>query len=263
MIYSGSLRVRVGSATRAASTARRVAADSGGYLAKQDDNAVDKGHQVTATLRVPSDRFAAVFDQLGALGRVQERSVDSADVTNQVVDLEGRLDNARVSTDRLRELLAKAVNVADVVSLEDRLSKRESDIESLTGQLEVVKDQTALATIELTLTERDDPGVSKDLPSFVRSLRNGAVAVANVGLVLLSVLGFLVPFLPFLVLAWLALRWWRRRRRRNPTTPGAPTPWSYPPPPGRPGAKPFATGPGSAAAPEAETVAESPGSPEA
>jgi len=270
VVYTGTLRVRAGSARRAASDARRVASGAGGYLANENDNSLDKDHQVGVTLRVPSNRFDQVLGQLSALGKVQERSVDSEDVTDRVVDLQGRLDNAKVSADRLRQLLANAVNITEVVGLEDRLTKRDADIESLTGRLEVIKDQAALATINATFTERDEPGVAKNLPSFVRSLRNGAVTVANVGLVLLSVLGFLLPFLPFVILAWLVFRWWRRRHRSTPARPPTSPLWGYPPPlagpgprpaPGRPDAPPMATSGGSVVG-SAETVSEPPGSTE-
>lgn len=227
VIYTGTLTVRVGDAPKAADRARAIADDAGGYLADSDAD-LEGTREVHVTLRVPSDAFEGALADLAELGKVQARKVGSDDVTDQVVDLEGRLENAQASADRLRELLAKAENVQNVVTIEDRLTQRETEIESLTGQLEVVQDQVKLATIRVTLTEEDQAAVNKDLPGPLEALRSGGVAFINVVLAVVVGLAFALPFLLTLGLAaWL----WRRWRRAHPK---APKPPAYPAWPGAP-----------------------------
>ena len=212
--YRATLVVRVADATDAAAEAQSIADDAGGYLARSDAS-LDDDRQVALTLRLPSAAFDGALDDLAALGDVRERSIDSDDVTDEVVDLRGRLENAQASAQRIRELLAKAEQVQNLIALEDRLTQRQTEIEALEGQLAQLDDRVELATIDLTVTERQEAEISDDVPGPAKALRAGGVAVVNIGQVLLAVGAFLVPFAPFLLAgAWLARRTARRRRAR-------------------------------------------------
>lgn len=228
VISNGSLTIRVSDAEEAADRALAIADDADGYVGKQDSQ-LEGEREVKVTLRVPSDAFDEVMAKAAKLGTVQARTVDAEDVTDQVVDLKGRLETAQASADRLRELLGTAENIQNIAALEDRLTQREAEIEQISGQVEVLQDQVAFATVKLTLTEKDAPTVSKDLPGPLESLRAGAVTVVNILAVALAALAFAVPFLPFVLLAWLGIRWWRKRhpkvdRNPFPTLPPPPAP---------------------------------------
>ncbi|MEZ5205131.1 MAG: DUF4349 domain-containing protein [Acidimicrobiales bacterium] len=211
IVYTGSITLRVRDVEEAADEARSIADAAGGFVSAQVSQ-LEGDREITITLRVPADRFEAVATKAAALGVVKARTVDSDDVTDQVVDLKGRLENAEASAKRLRELLAQAEVLDNVVTLEERLAQRESDIEQLMGQLEVLQDRVELATLDLTLSEKDAPEVSDDLPGPLDALRTGAVTVGNLGLLLLAAVAFLVPFSPFLLAGW----WlWRRTKPRR------------------------------------------------
>ena len=231
VVYTSSLRVRVGDASKAATTARSYADDAGGYLAKQDAD-LTGAEEVAVTLRVPSARFDDVVERLAALGTVQDRSIDSDDVTDQVVDLKGRLENAKASADRLRELLAKAEVIQNVVTIEDRLTQRETEIEQLEGQLQVVQDQVQLATIRVTFTEKaKEASPTKGFPGFTKSLRAGGRAVVGVVLVIVAVVAFLLPFVPFALVGWFGYRRWRRAHPSRTTGSADAAPWGNAPAP--------------------------------
>ena len=104
-----------------------------------------------------------------ALGVVKARTVDSDDVTDQVVDLKGRLENAEASAKRLRELLAQAEVLDNVVTLEERLAQHRAppvsfadrvaiEIEARLTQGEVAQGDvaSALAVSPRTLQRRLD-----------------------------------------------------------------------------------------------------------
>lgn len=221
VIYTGRVTVRVDDASASARRAVAIAEDAGGYISSSDAD-LSGDHEVRGTLRVPADDFEDAMAAVGREGKVEDRSVDSQDVTDQVVDLEERLANAKASAQRLRELLAKAENLPNIIALEDRLTERETEIEALTGQIQGLDDQADLATIRATFTERDAPKVSDDLPGPLDALRAGAVTVVNLLLVALAVAAFLVPFAPFALLGWWLVR--RRRRRRAARRPAPPSP---------------------------------------
>ncbi|MCU1369181.1 MAG: lipoprotein, partial [Ilumatobacteraceae bacterium] len=223
VVYQGSLTIRVPDAEKAADRALRFADDVDGYLGQQDSQ-LEGEREVKVTLRVPAEDFDDVMAKAAELGTVQARSVDSDDVTDQVVDLEGRLENAQASSERLRELLAKAENIDNIAVLEDRLTQRESEIEQISGQLEVIGNDVQFATISLTLTEKDAPAVSDDLPAPLDALRAGFVTLVSVLVVLLAAVAFALPFVPFLLVGWFGIRAWRRRHPKPPPPRFEPSP---------------------------------------
>jgi hypothetical protein len=220
VIYTADLTVRVDSVSGATDEATNIVTTAGGYLFSQQSDLRGE-EQSVLTFKVPPDRFTEVLDALDALGTTTKRNVSAADVTAEVVDLEGRLATARASADRLRVLLGTATSTDDILEIESELAKRESEIESLEGQLRVIESQVDLATVDLLLTEHAEVAVSDDLPAVVDALRAGWVALLTAGQVLAVVLAFSLPFLPFALVGWWGIR---RYRRRHPPKPPPPEP---------------------------------------
>lgn len=239
VIRTANLDVEVRDPDAAANDARKVAADAGGFLAAADTDGEGSDRTARVTLRVPEPRFEAVIAQVSKMGTVTKRSVGSDDVTDKLVDLKGRLENAQTSAKRLRELLAQANGVDSVIVLERELTKRETDVETLSGQLKALDDQVSLSTVEASFAKKQaakDPSISHDLPGPLRALWAGGVALINVLQVVLVVVAFVLPFAVVAGVLLLAFRAWRRRHPKA-TPPAAPTGgpgplWANPPPPG-------------------------------
>lgn len=233
VIYTADLVVRVDDVEAAAERARVLVTDAGGYVGQQSAD-LEEGRHVTITLRVPAAAFDDVLGGITGLGEVLQRELDAQDVTDQVVDLEVRIANTEVSAQRLRELLAEADGVPNLLAIETELTNRETQIEQMKGQLQVLRDQVDLSTVTVRFTEEreTDPEVADDLPGFVKAFRAGGVALANVGLVLLAAVGFALPFVPFVAAAWFGRRWWRRRHPKTPKSSAPPPGWPVWPPGG-------------------------------
>lgn len=174
----------------------------------------------TTTLRVDNSEVDALIRDLSALGTVEASYRTSEDVTSQVADVDARLRTAAASLTRVRALMDKAVTIADVVTLEAELSRRQADLESLQAQQRVLADQTAQATVTVRLVDQQAPVVSEKETGFVAGLAAGWAAFTGAMVVALTVIGALVPFL--LVLVPIALLVWWLVRRSRPTGPEQP-----------------------------------------
>jgi hypothetical protein len=208
VVHTADLTVRVADARRATDQAARIVTDTGGFVFAQTSD-MEGRRETRLTLKVPPDRFEPVLTVLGDLGQSLRRDSKTQDVTDTVIDAEGRLRTALASADRLRALLADARSTADIVGVEGELAKRESEIESLQGRLRVLDSQVDLATVNLRLTERGDIAVNREVPAFPTAVRAGWVVLANLALAGVAIGGFLLPFTPLAVFGWCALR--RRR----------------------------------------------------
>ena len=214
VIRTAEVTLEVEALGEAAREAVGVAERAGGFLAEEQSSLEDDPSS-RLVLKVLPERFVAALDELASLGEVTSKQVGSDDVTEVVVDLEGRLGAARASVERLRQLLGQAADVPQVVAVESELARREGEVESLAGQLRALESQVDLATITLRLTTpptATDPSVSDDIPGFSSGLRTGGVAFVNVLGGAATVVGFALPFLALAIVVGLPALWWRRRR---------------------------------------------------
>jgi Domain of unknown function (DUF4349) len=227
LVQKATVVVSVDDAARAGDRATDLVEEAGGFLAAQESD-LEGDAEVRITFKVPPERFRAVLDDLSALGRPLTRTSTTEDVTDRVVDLDGRLASARASAERLRALIADARTTGDIIAVEKELERREAEIESMQGQLRVLRDRVSLGTIEAHFTQKDELEVSGNLPGFLDGLRAGLVAFVTGGLLVLTLVGFALPFAPFALLGW----WlWRRYRHRHPRPPRPAPPypqWIYP-----------------------------------
>ena len=214
-----------------ARSAARAGAGAGGFVADQDDDLAGDP-SASLTLKVPPAKFPAVLRALDDLGRVETRKIQVEDVTETVVDLDSRIKTAATSVERLRVLLAGAEDVNAVVALESELAQREQQLETLEGQRRALANRVDLATIDVHLAEKTSPRASGRIPGVGEGLRGGWAALVNFLKVLVLVLAAALPFLPFVVVAVLLVRWLVHRRRSRPPRPPRrrPQPAGWPPP---------------------------------
>ena len=195
-------RVRTAVAGVAGTVAQETSSDSGAQL----------------TVRVPADRLDQLIDTIGGFGHVTSRSAQVVDATEDVVDLDARVASQRASVDRVRALLAQARSIGDVVSIESELTRREADLDSLTGRLAALRDQVALSTLTVDLekgpvTTGPNPGPT----GFLAGLAAGWDGLKAVGVGAGAAVGYVLPFVPVLAvilgLVWVGRRVARARRR--------------------------------------------------
>ena len=153
LVRTASLTVTVGDdedVAAALGAARTLAETLGGYVSQEGPG--------WALLRVPDARLDEALDRLGALGDAGDREVYTRDVTAATTDLAIRLDNARALQARLRDLLAEAEGVQDVLAVERELARVTTEVESLEGRLRLLQNQVAFSTVRLTVRESVRPG---------------------------------------------------------------------------------------------------------
>ena len=215
----------------AADHATTIATGLGGFVAGDTRTINDSGSQATLVLRVPAGRFNSALDSLAKLGTEEGRQVNADDVTETLVDLEARIATQQASLARVRELLARAQTIGEIVSLENELTNRQAELDSLTQRREKLAGLVALATITVSFYGPAGPVVEeKPDTGFLAGLRGGWDGFLSSVTVVLTVAGWLLPWavaigVPLWLILWVARRRDRRpgaaranRRRRSPTS---------------------------------------------
>ncbi len=183
---------------------------------------VDGVPAIGLVMRVPADKFALAVGDLRALGTVLHQEVSGVDVTAQFVDLAARLRNSLAQEASLRRLLGKAPTVTATLRVNNVLSDVELRIEELQGQLRVLRNRADLGTIRLDMREKGaqvvaptqtPPPVKK--PQMTRAFAKSVAAFLGVIFSVVVGLGYVLPVLVLLVVAWFVVR--RVRRARTAT----------------------------------------------
>ena len=114
----------------------------------------------SVTLRVPVDAFEEVVAQVRGLGaEVRSATTRGKDVTAQYADLEAQLRTLKAARERFLEILSDARTIGDVLAVQQRVDDVTGQIDRLEGQRRVLAAQSDSATLEVTVTEDDDPVV--------------------------------------------------------------------------------------------------------
>lgn len=217
LVRTAQLSVEADDPIGATRRVRAAVAGAAGTVAQE--SSTDSGAQLT--VRVPADRLDQLIDSIAGLGHVTNRTAQVVDATEDVVDLNARVASQRASVDRVRALLAEARSIGDVVAIESELTRREADLDSLTGRLNAVKDQVALSTLTVDVEKAPITKTENRPPTgFLAGVAAGWDGLQAAASATGAVVGFLLPFLP-VVAVILGLVWMGRRLARNRRTPAA------------------------------------------
>lgn len=217
------LRIKEGTFDARGSEIRAIATELGGYVSSGESHIEGHGEDRYAvgwfTLRIPSDRFDDAVARVEGLGERSSSSLSSQEVSDQYVDLNGRLKYWRQQEVFYTGLLAQAQDVADLVAIQVQMQDVLLNIEQIEGRLQYLDGRTSFGTLTVGLTEAPDSvvPVAEDLPGPIEAAFDQAADV------LLATVAFLIVaaavVLPIGVLAlmvWLILRLLLPRRHDRP-----------------------------------------------
>lgn len=207
------IRVEPGTFGQVSSQLRSIAADLGGYITAGETHLQEiDGVDYTVgwlTLRVPEDRFDDALNRVDGLGERLSLSVSSQDVTEEYVDLEGRLSYWRSQEEFYMRLMREATEIDDLVTIQTRMQDVLLNIEQIEGRLRYLDSRTSFSTLTVGLTEvpGSTPIDEPDDPGIIES------AFEQAGTVLLATIGGLIVgaafVLPIALLALVGFGLWR------------------------------------------------------
>lgn len=122
-----------------------------GYLQQQAGTSL--------TIRVPAARFDSVFATIRGMGRLLSEVRSADDVTEEFLDLGLRIENAKRSLERLRELLERTAKVEELLRVEQEMRRLSEEIERLEGRRRLMASQVAMATLKVSFRATSEPPV--------------------------------------------------------------------------------------------------------
>jgi hypothetical protein len=144
VVYTGWFTVDVYEIRKAQQELVALVEGLGGYMQET------AGSQVV--VRLPADKFAQVEPALKKLGRLDDSQtrIQATDITAQYLDTELRLQTKKKYLQTLATMLEQAGTLKDKLEVQKEIARMVEEIESLEGQLRLMAQQVALATVTVT-----------------------------------------------------------------------------------------------------------------
>jgi hypothetical protein len=176
--------------------------------------------QGTITIRVPSEKFDGLLDELRKSGKEMNENISGKDVTEEYMDSEARLKTQKQLEERLLKLLdEKTAKLTDIVDVEQKLSGVRENIEKTEGRMKYLKDQAAYSTIAVSVYEPSllqtstGGGFFYELEQSIKRGLNGfTLILSGIITVIIAILPIAVP--AYLIIYFL-LRYFKKRKRAN------------------------------------------------
>ncbi len=233
VIRTGALSLQVEDVLRAASKVQQVAAANGGYVSNGSTREDEGVSYSEITITVPAESFDKTFEQLRGLGELVTDSIESQDVTEELVDLQSRQRNLEATEKSMLTLLERANTVGEVLNVQRELTTIQGQLEQVKGRIKYLSSRTSMSSITVTLSPL--PGAlstptPEPLPRWsaidvaVRAWNASLRTLQAVATVVISVAVFTWWLLPLLLGG---LLWYRRsvgfRRGTRPSQTASPS----------------------------------------
>ena len=175
---------------------------------------------VTMTVRVPSEKFDEVIDEIRKTGtRVVGETIKGQDVTEEFIDIEARLKAQKALEEQFVEIMKQAKTAADALNVQSELATVCGEIEKIEGRKRFLENQSSISTVKIRL--QTPAAVSASSSGFFYRLTDALSSGFDFALsFLLGLITFAIAVLPFLLFVvlpiYLVLRYfWKKSRKRK------------------------------------------------
>lgn len=218
IIRIGSLSIEVDKFDDAENKINDVVKKYSGFIANSKSTVNSSGNKSgTITVKVPADKYDALIAEVTKIGKVMNQNIQANDVTEEYVDLESRLKTQKELEQRLIKLLnEKASKLSDVIEVEEKLASVRQKIESFEGKMKLLKSQSDLSTLTISVYEPSMISTSSGGGFFYelgQAVKKGLSGFTNVLAVSITFLIAIIPLAGFaLIVFWIIRKIIRKRR---------------------------------------------------
>ena len=152
----------------------------GGYTEELNEynSSDDKPVSAYIVYRIPADKLDGFLEQISKLGSVDSKEITQNDITDSYIDTESRIKALETEEKALLALLEKSDVLADIISVQDRLTQVRGELESYKAQLKAYDSQIDYSTVSISVSEaerivKSDGSFSSQVKEkFTKSLYN-------------------------------------------------------------------------------------------
>lgn len=178
-------------------------AELGGYVEESSTSGLDpdsyRYRSAHLVVRIPADKSNSFNTFISENSVVTSRRVTTEDVTLQYVDMESRVKALTLEKEALEEILKKAVNVDEIISVRSQLTNVIHEIEAYESKLRTFDNLVDFCTVNIFINEVERTTVVEKQTIWQEIGTNLKNNFENVGKGLVSIFVFLISAIPYLI----------------------------------------------------------------
>ncbi len=156
VVVEGALTVEVTDVGDVVPALRAQVEAVGGRIVHEESSGAATSWRAQVKLRLPPDQLEPIAAWLAGHGRIVDKRVTGTDVSRTLFDQDLALANLETTSARLTQLLAQGgLAMADILAVEQELTRIRGEIERIKGEHRYLADRVALATIDVALYRAD------------------------------------------------------------------------------------------------------------
>lgn len=125
----------------------------GGYFESRSISDGSGYRNASLSIRIPAEHYDSFIERLKDAGAITSLYENVDDVSDSYRDIESRLETAKTKLARLQELLAKAEDMSDIITIESAISDTELEIDYLQGNLNGYDSRVSYSSVFIYLKE--------------------------------------------------------------------------------------------------------------
>lgn len=139
----------------------------GGYMETQNiyNGSAYKSHRYRTaelTVRIPAEKLEEFVDQVSAVSNIVSSNKTVEDVTLQYVATESQIKALEAEEASLLELLEKAENMSDLLTIKSRLTEVRAELEKIKTTQNIYDNQVDYGTVYVTISEVTEYTVTEE-----------------------------------------------------------------------------------------------------
>jgi len=163
-----SLIVDKGKVGEAVIKLRGVATRVRGYVAEESSQELGDSPSASVTMRIPVATFDSVMTELRSKGfgaKVVSAESSGRDVTASYADTQAQLRSLEAARNRYLAILRTATSLGHVLEVQQRIDGVQAQIDRLEGSRRVLANQSDLATLTVSVADKDGEALKSVEPS--------------------------------------------------------------------------------------------------
>ena len=219
IIRNGTMTLEVKEYSKYYSLIKEIVQREGGYIAEENQQQSEYRIENNVLIKIPVAQFEETMDLVSAgTGNesVQERKINSEDVTTEVVDTKSRIEAKKEVRLRYMELLKQAKSMKDILEVQSEINGIQEQMEMASGRVNYLNHASAFSTINLKFFQllSAAPPAEKE-PSFANNVFSAFLSGWQFIKTLIVGIISIWPMWFFVFLVWVGYKRWRQAKPKS------------------------------------------------
>ena len=123
-------------------------------------------------IRIPAEKLDSFLGSISSLATVTSKQISVKEITGQYISTQSRIKALEAEYSALLKILEKAEKVEDLITIQDRLTSVNADLESNKAQLKTFDEQIAYSTVTMSIDEVERVTSAAEKESFGQEIRS-------------------------------------------------------------------------------------------